>query len=153
MNTSRIFITGQKSVEIDNSEISMMKKAQLRSPQIYVRSLFMVWGLIVSVLSQLLKTTTFAALGFAFYLVVFESAEAASIFASFQKMSLVETVASIKSFLGFCLAISGVFLIVVGIYNPSRFGFKNVFQEDLFARIAEKLKVKPYQIESMTTDL
>lgn len=153
MSTSRIFITGRQSVEINNSEIELMKKAQLRSPHIYVRCLFMVLNVVGTVISKLFKYTAFAAFAAILILILFNEADAVAAITSLRGLSAVEIVDAARSFLIVSFIIASITLVVVSMFNSTQFGIRDVFRDDLFSRLAEKLNVKSHQIESITTDL
>lgn len=153
MSTSRIFITGQKSVEVNNSEIELMKKAQLRSPQVYVRCLFMVLNVVGTVLSKLFQYTAFSAFAAFLFLILFNEADAVAAVASLRELSSAEIVDAVRGFLRVSFIIASIALVAVPMFNSTQFGIRDVFRDDLFSRLAEKLNIKAHQIESVHTDL
>lgn len=153
MSTSRIYITGQKSVEISNSEIELMKNAQLRSPHVYVRCLLMVLNVVGTVLSKLFQYTAFSAFATLLFLILFNEADAVAAVASLRELSSAEIVDAARVFLKVSFIFASIALVAVSMFNSTQFGIRDVFRDDLFSRLAEKLNVKSHQIESITSDL
>ncbi len=153
MSTSRIYITGQKSVEISNSEIELMKNAQLRSPHVYVRCLSMVLNVVGTVLSKLFQYTAFSAFAAFLFLILFNEADAVAAVSSLRELSSSEIVDAARAFLRVSFIIASVTLVAVSMFNSTQFGIRDVFRDDMFSRLAEKLNIKAHQIESVVTDI
>lgn len=147
MTTSRIFITGQKSVEIDDFEINHMKYLQARSVGLHMRLISMVLKTISFFILRAFKYTLYVAVGTIMFSIFFNEAGMTDLIVSLQKASPIEILEILKGSLVVCVLIALMAVAFVVVYSPSQFGFKDVFKDDLFDRLAHKLKIKKHQIK------
>jgi hypothetical protein len=147
MSTSRIYITGRQSVEIEVEEMQRIKNEQFRDARVHIRYLFAAIGNALVIFKKYMEHVVWVGLFVALYFMLADEQALAGAVGEFRKASAVAIAEAIRGMLYACFSISLVTLAIEYMFKPSNFKFQDVITDDFYDRVAKKIGVKATEIE------